>query len=249
MNTGPAVLLNIHTLERATSPADEIVSAVRTGSPEAFAKLYAIYSKRLYKTIIGITKSPEDAEDALQDTFLRAHLGFRTFEGRSQVYSWLTRIAINSALMVLRKRRACPEILFDPQLDADTDGICITVRDTAPNPEEFSDRRQLQLKVLFAIRKLSPPLQQPIRMQITQGLSIKEIALALDLSNAAVKARLHRARVRLSTVLNLSQSTVRCHDPISIKECDSVQRVRDRSSRCHKSDLRQERRGANVTQP
>jgi Sigma-70 region 2 len=62
------------------------------------------------------SRNPNDAEEALQETFLRAYLAIKTFEGKSQIYTWLTRIAVNSALMILRKQRVCPEVLFDPQI-------------------------------------------------------------------------------------------------------------------------------------
>src|ERR1700733_14080657 len=103
--------------ESASRRMDPLVTAVQAGGPEAFAQLYATYSPRLYRTIIAITKNPEDAQDALQETFLRAHLRGHAFEGRSSIYTWLSRIAINSALMILRKRRTRPEVLFDPQPD------------------------------------------------------------------------------------------------------------------------------------
>jgi RNA polymerase sigma-70 factor (ECF subfamily) len=202
MNPGHAVLLNIHAVEQAPPSADELVFAAQAGSAEAFTALYGIYSRRIYKTIIAITKNPEDAEDALQETFLRAYVAVRTFEGRSHIYSWLTRIAINTSLMTLRRRRTCREILFDPDTEPDSEGTGLTVRDTAPNPEEVSNRRELQLKVLHAIHRLNPSLREPIRLLMTQGLSVKEIGRALDLSDAAVKSRLHRARRRLSAVCN-----------------------------------------------
>lgn len=210
MNVGNAIAHNIHRAESTPTTIDEIVLAAKAGSTEAFAKLHDVYSRRLYKTILTITKNPEDAEDALQDALLRAYLGFRTFEGRSQVYSWLTRIAINSALMVLRRKRACPEILFDPQLfdpqlGDDPGHVGGVMRDRTPNPEEISRHRELRLQILFAIRRLRPTLRDPIRMQITEGLSVREIGLVLDLSEAAVKSRLHRARARLTDVLDFKR--------------------------------------------
>lgn len=205
MNVGNAIAHNIHSAERTPTTIDEIVLAARAGSTEAFAKLHDVYSRRIYKTILTITKNPEDAQDALQDALLRAYLAFHTFEGRSQVYSWLTRIAINSALMILRRRRACPEILFDPQLGDDLDHVSTVMRDGPPDPEELSGHRELRLRILIAIQKLRPPLQGPIRMQITQGLSVREIGSALNLSNAAVKSRLYRARRHLSDALNLKR--------------------------------------------
>ena len=132
---------------------NEIVGSA--GLP-GIAELHALYSRRLYKTIVAITKNHEDAEDILQDTFLRAHLALHTFEGRSSIYSWLTRIAMNAALMILRKRRARAEILFDPQPDSGVEAVCFEVKDTGPNPEEACDLRRRQARLLEAIGKAQP---------------------------------------------------------------------------------------------
>jgi RNA polymerase sigma-70 factor, ECF subfamily len=201
-----AALLNIYSTDRAIATDDDVVSAAQSGSPEAFQKLHTAYSRRLYRSIVAITKSPQDAEDALQDTFLRAYLAIHTFEGRSNIYSWLTRIAINSALTILRKQRARGEVLFDPQPDPQVETLSLEVRDTALNPEQACDLNQRQLKTQRAIRRLDPRLRAPIRMQLMHGLSIMEISRALNISVAAVKSRLYRARQRLSAAHNLSRS-------------------------------------------
>jgi RNA polymerase sigma-70 factor (ECF subfamily) len=193
-----ATTLSVHAQEREVARDEEIVSAAQAGSPGAFAELYAAYSRRLYKTINAITKNPEDAEDALQETFLRAYLAFHTFEGRSSLYSWLTRIAINSALLILRKRRARSEILFDPQPDAQPDAFCFEVRDSAPTPEQIYDLRHRRIRLIRAIRDLDAKFRRPVQMQMVTESSMKEIGRALKISEAAVKARLHRARLRLS---------------------------------------------------
>jgi RNA polymerase sigma-70 factor, ECF subfamily len=190
--------LNLHTVERANAPHDEIVSAPQAGWPVTFEELHATYSRRLYRTIVAITKNSEDAEDALQDTFLRAHLARETFEGRSSVYSWLTRIAINSALMILRKQHTRAELSFDIQPDDRGEAIYFEIRDSAPNPEEAYELHHRQLKTLHALGRLDPRLRTPIRMQVIHGRSVKEIGRALNISEGAVKSRLHRARQLLS---------------------------------------------------
>ncbi|HEY5253197.1 MAG TPA: sigma factor, partial [Acidobacteriaceae bacterium] len=96
-NAGMALVLPLGQL--AAQRDEQLVSAAKAGSDEAFAELQNLYAQRLYSTIIRITKNHEDAEDALQDTFLRVYLALCSFEGRSSFYSWVTRIAINSALM------------------------------------------------------------------------------------------------------------------------------------------------------
>jgi RNA polymerase sigma-70 factor (ECF subfamily) len=199
-----AAVLNVHSMERSTARDNEIASAAQAGCPKAFAELHALYSRRLYNTILAITKSPEDAEDALQETFLRAHLAIHAFEGRSTVYSWLTRIAINSALMVLRKRRIRSEIVLASQADAPAGTVCFEIKDHAPNPEQIYDLRQRFVRLLRAVRKLSPGLREPIRMRMTNESSLKEIGRTLNITEAAVKARLYRARLRLSVTYQRS---------------------------------------------
>jgi RNA polymerase sigma-70 factor (ECF subfamily) len=187
-----AALNSRHVADRALATDDDVASAARAGSHEAFAELYALYSRRLYQTILTITKNPQDADDALQDTFLRAHLAIHKFEGRSKIYSWLTRIAINSALSILRKQRSRGEVLFDHQPD--------------PQLDALYDLNQRQLETLRAIRSLDPQLRAPIRMKMMHGCSVREIGRALNLSESAVKARLYRARRRLSAAHNHSGS-------------------------------------------
>jgi RNA polymerase sigma-70 factor (ECF subfamily) len=205
MNADHDVILNPHDAERAFTQADDLVSAARERSPEAFTKLHALYSRRLYKTIIAITRDPEDAEDALQATFLRAYLAIHTFEGRSHIYTWLTRIAINSARRIVQRRRARPEVLFDPQPQThrEVQAFFLEVKDSSPNPEQIYDVRQRHMRVLRGLRNLSPELREPIQMQVMQSFSLKDIGQALNLSEAAVKSRLHRARLRLSAFREL----------------------------------------------
>jgi RNA polymerase sigma-70 factor (ECF subfamily) len=188
---------NVYATARSMGPNDKVTSATDAGWPLTLEELHAIYSRRLYRTIFSITKNPDDAEDALQDTFLRVHLAHDTFEGRSSVYTWLTRIAVNSALMILRKRRTRHEVLFGPQLDNRDEAISFEVRDSSPNPEEIYNLHHRQLKLLREVGRLDPGLRAPLRMRLLHGRSMKEISRELNLTEAAVKARLYRARKRL----------------------------------------------------
>lgn len=193
-----STLSNVHTMNRPIGHESDIVLAAQAGSCEAFAKLYALYSRRLYKTIFTITRNPADAEDALQETFLRVYSAIHTFEGRSNIYSWLTRIAINSALMIFRKRRVRAEILFDPLPDAGSEYCSFEIKDHAPNPEQVYDLQQRRINLLLAVRNLKEHLREPLQMRMTTERPIKEIGRALNLTEAAVKTRLHRARRQLS---------------------------------------------------
>ena len=204
MNSAP--LHNLDSADRTKAALDDVVSAAQAGSPEAFRKLHVLYSRRLYRTIVAIMKNPHDAEDALQDTFLRAYLAIHKFEGRSNIYTWLTRIAINSAIMILRRQSARAEVLFDPQPEPQLQTPFIDFKDSAPNPEEAYYLDQRRLETQRAIGHLDPHLRAPLWMQLTHGWSIREISEALNISEAAVKARLYRGRQRLSAAHRLNRS-------------------------------------------
>ena len=177
----------------------ELVAAARAGSPTAFEQLQSLYSRQLFNTIIRITRNREDAEDALQNTLLRAYLALHTFEGRSSVYSWLTKIAINSSLMILRKRRARSKVFFDLPHDDEQETLHqFELRDSRPNPEQILDQHQRCLSMLQAIRKLKPELRAALEIRMTHGNSMQEIADKLDISVAATKSKLYRARARLT---------------------------------------------------
>lgn len=176
----------------------ETVAAVRAVSSTAFDELQRQYSRRLFSTIMRITKNREDAEDALQDTFLQAFVALPQFECRSSVYSWLTRIAINRALMILRRRRTRQEA-NSVSLSEGCDGYRpLEIVDVSPSPEQVCEVRQRCNRLVDAIQRLKPQLRAPIEIQLAHECSLKEIAKALNISLPAVKARLFRARAQLA---------------------------------------------------
>jgi RNA polymerase sigma-70 factor, ECF subfamily len=175
----------------------QLVAAARSGSAAAFAELREIYAQRVFRKLVIITQNREDAEDALQDTFLRAYMAFHTFEGRASFYTWVTRIAINSALMILRRRRIRSEVSFDRAKETEEEIPDFEFKDTGPSPEHICLQRQRYARTLGSIGKLQPRLRQVIEMQMKDSCSAREIAQALQISEAAVKSRLRRARMRL----------------------------------------------------
>jgi RNA polymerase sigma-70 factor (ECF subfamily) len=126
-------------------------------------------------------------------------MALHTFEERSSFYTWVTRIAINSALMILRKRRLRPEVSFDSPSEREEEISGFEFRDTSPSPEHICAHRQSHACMLRSIWKLQPRLRQVIEMQMMDDRSIREIAQALEISQAAVKSRLSRARARLAS--------------------------------------------------
>jgi RNA polymerase sigma-70 factor (ECF subfamily) len=195
-----ATVKAIDTFAPANLQDADFGSGTRTEPKYSIGDLHASYSSRLYKTIFSIVKNQEDAEDALQETFLRAWLALHTFEGRSAVYSWLTRIAMNTAFELLRKRRNRGEISVDSQVDDNGEVFQLEIKDPSPNPEQLHDLSQRRRTLQQAIQKLDDGLKGPIQMRINNEYSVKEIGKTLNISEGAVKVRLHRARVRLSAL-------------------------------------------------
>jgi RNA polymerase sigma-70 factor, ECF subfamily len=190
-------------VEETSARVEDLVHAAKAGSHEAFGKLQQIYANRLYHRILSITRNREDTEDALQDTFFRAYRSLASFEGRARFSSWLTRIAINSALMILRRRRARPETTSELLPGVGEDSPCFELRDITMDPEQVCDQQQQSRAILHAIQKLDPKSREAIGLWISQEHSMKDLAHHLGVSLASVKARLHRARKRLIRSSNL----------------------------------------------
>jgi RNA polymerase sigma-70 factor (ECF subfamily) len=176
----------------------DLLAKARAGSSAAFEEIQRLYSHRLYRRIYSITRNREDAEDALQDTFLRAFAALNSFQGRSHVSTWLTRIAINTALMTIRRRRSRAEVSIEQPSKAGEESASFEIVDMSLNPEQICDRSQQYKRMLRAIDRLDPKMRSVVAIWIAKGCSMKEVAHSLDVSLASAKARLHRARKRLS---------------------------------------------------
>jgi RNA polymerase sigma-70 factor, ECF subfamily len=184
-------------------PSDQhLVVAACSGCRTAFNELCHLYSRRIYRTTFKITKNAQDAEDALQESFLRAFLSLESFEGRASFYTWLTRIAINAALGILRKRHRRLEISLDSTSRQEGDGSgCENFKDLAPDPEQIFGQQQRYAKLMQAIHKLPTDLREAVQTRITEDCSVKEVAYRLNISQAAAKSRLYRARTRLGSLI------------------------------------------------
>jgi RNA polymerase sigma-70 factor (ECF subfamily) len=174
-----------------------LVFAAQSGCQASFNELFCLYSRRVYRTALTITKNAGDAEDAMQDAFLRAFVAINRFEGRASFYSWVTRIAINSALMILRKRRTHPEILLGTAGELHDEIAPMDFQDSAPDPEEIYCQRQRHTKLIRAIQRLTPNLREVVRARLVEGCSVRDLATKFNISEAAAKSRLYRARMRL----------------------------------------------------
>jgi RNA polymerase sigma-70 factor (ECF subfamily) len=178
---------------------ERLVSAAKTGSTTAFSELFSLHSKRILKRTLSITGNLQDAEDAMQDTFLRAFVYLKQFDGRSKFYTWLTRVAINSSLMHMRKRRTRRESSFEFTSPFDDARIQLEFEDARPNPEELYDQTQRHRLILRSIRCLPVNLRAAAEMRIIAGRSEAETAACLGISVSAVKSRMFRARQCISS--------------------------------------------------
>ena len=172
----------------------------------AFATLCERYRQRLFRAARRISRCREDAEDAVQDALLNAFVHIGDFDGRSSLPTWLTRIAINSALMILRKNRAAPQITLEGNDDFARDGLHHGILDRAPNPESCYAQTEAQGIMREAVQRLRPKQRAVVQIQL-QGRSMQETAEAIGISLAAVKGRLFHAKaaLRSSPILKLTR--------------------------------------------
>ncbi len=151
-----------------------LVEAAKRGHSMAFATLSERYRQQLFRAAYRITRNCEDAEDAVQDTLLRAFVHMTDFDGRSSFGTWLTRIAINSALMILRKKRASLEIATDCNDDFGADGLRYEITDHRPNPERRYAQREEESMLKKAIQSLRPTLRVVVQIQQLQERSMRK---------------------------------------------------------------------------
>jgi RNA polymerase sigma factor (sigma-70 family) len=177
-----------------------LVIATCSGNSHAFAELSRPHSKRVLLTLYRITKNWQDAEDAFQETLMKAFLHLDSFQGKANFSTWLTRIAVNNALMLLRKRRGVLEVAID---NAGYMGTYSEweLKDSRDNPEQCFERQQRADLVQAAILQLPPILRKVVELQHSRGLSNKEIARCLGISLAATKSRLLRGRTALRVLI------------------------------------------------
>lgn len=183
-----------------------LVQSGLRGDPEALDTLFARYTRPLYQTALRLLGNPEDAEDALQEGMLSAVRNLKRFEGRSKFSTWLTRIVINAALMQLRKQRTRPTVSLE-QEDAEQRELTLGSRipDARPDPEAaYTNKERFEI-FESRLETLPPALQSAVWLRDVEGLSTAEAARALGLSEGTVKSQLHRARNRLSSLVQGGQ--------------------------------------------
>jgi RNA polymerase sigma-70 factor (ECF subfamily) len=176
---------------------EQLIAAAKTGRRAPFGELCERHVKKVFRVIHRVMRNREDAEDALQECFLNAFVHLKDFDGRSQFATWLTRIAINAALMKLRKNRGAREIPID---EPNPSSERVAQREfpyDAPDPEESCSLRERKRILKSAISGLRPRARNVVELIHLQEHSIRETAQILGISTGAVKARMFHAKIAL----------------------------------------------------
>jgi len=174
-----------------------LVQAAREGDIGAFEQLLKRYDRNVFRIANHITQNREDAEDVVQDAFLKAYQKLDQFQGNSKFYTWLVRIAVNEALMKLRNRKASKTVSIDEDVETDEGFVPREVTDWSPNPEQLYKQAELGDILEKTIQGLPSGFRTVFVLRDVEGLSTEETAEALGLSIPAVKSRLLRARLQL----------------------------------------------------
>jgi RNA polymerase sigma-70 factor (ECF subfamily) len=174
-----------------------LVTAAKAGDAAAFSELVQHYDRRVFRMAKQITQNDDDAEDVLQETFLKAYTHLDDFQGNSKFYTWVVRIAVNEALMKLRKRRSDRTVPLDDPIDTGEDEVVREIAVWDQNPEDTYSREELAKILDEAVPSLKPAYRTVFILRDIEEMSIEETAEALDLSISAVKSRLLRARLQL----------------------------------------------------
>ena len=201
-----------------------LVAAAKSGDHQAYAELCRRHSQRILRTVLRITRNIADAEDTLQEALLKAYTHIGQFDGRSPFSSWLTRIAINTALMQLRKRRSKRVYGFEVDPEAD-DFRLPEPAETSYNPEESCIQSALENELAKAIRNLPPCLEVVIQLRCQEHASVAQIAKTLGISESAVKSRLFRARSRIRRHWAKIEACVRSNVPFRDSELEITSKL------------------------
>ena len=179
----------------------KLVQQAIAGDSRAREELFATHAARLYRTAFSVLRNKEDAEDAVQNSLGNAFLNLRSFKGRSSFSTWLTRIAINSALMIRRRRAAHVEASLDEMAEIQPEQLRLRIVHSGPTPEDVCAANQNHELLSQQVRQLPSAIRVAFQLRVLKGLSAADTCLALGIGNAALKARIFRARHMLADTL------------------------------------------------
>jgi RNA polymerase sigma-70 factor (ECF subfamily) len=189
-------------IEQPVSEEMQLVRRAKRGDDSAFEELVRRYDRNVFRIAQHITQNREDAEDVVQEAFLKAYGNLTKFQEQSKFYTWLVRIAVNEALMKLRRRKPERTVSLDEEVKTEDDSLPREVADWSPNPEQMYNQAELRDILTRTIQGLPEGFRTVFVLRDKEGLSTEETAEALGLSIPAVKSRLLRARLQLRERLN-----------------------------------------------
>ncbi len=175
----------------------ELAAQAKQGDRSAFTELVNRYARNIFRLARHITKNDQDAEDVLQETFLKAYSRLDQFQGDSKFYTWLVRIGVNESLMKIRRRKDGKFVALDQEFDTGEGTFVKELPADVENPEEHYGREEIREALSSAIDGLADTYKTVFVLRDVDGLSTEETAQALELSVPAVKSRLLRARLQL----------------------------------------------------
>jgi RNA polymerase sigma-70 factor (ECF subfamily) len=179
-----------------------LVHRCKSGDASAFEELVKRYDRKIFRIAQHVTRNREDAQDIVQEAFLKAFRKLEEFREDSQFATWLVRIAINQSLTKLRQLHNKKEVGFEQDSPDKADEVSYEVADWSPNPEERYRASELREILTHALQALQPALSLVFVLRDIEGLSTEQTSEALDLSQSAVKSRLMRARLQLREQLS-----------------------------------------------
>ena len=203
-----------------------LVAGAKTGDARAFELLVQRHEGKIFALAQRMTRNREDAEDVVQQSFQKAFIHLKKFEGDSLFSTWLTRIAINEALMLLRRRRGTREVPIAESNMEDETALPLDIPDGAPNPEDSCLQREQERILSAAVNELTPGMRKAIELRELGELSTGETAQVMALSVGAVKARVFHGRRKLRETLKLYVGSTRKYGTRALRTEGSV---RDRS--------------------
>jgi len=186
------------------TPDDDLVlvHASQGGDVAAFEELVRRYDRKLLRIAQHVTDNLEDAEEAVQETFLKGYRKLNQFQGNAKFSTWLIRIALNESITKLRKRRKAKELSLDETAQVGDHDLPRDVADWAPNPEQLYGASELRKILIGSLQELGPGLRTVFVLRNIEGLSTNQTAEILGLNQAVVKSRLFRARLQLREKLS-----------------------------------------------
>ncbi len=174
-----------------------LVAAAKNQNRQAFEALVERHARRIFFAARRMTRTREDAEDVVQQSLQKAFVHLRQFEGKSSFSTWLTRIAINEALILLRKGRGLREALINDSTEGEEAQFVLEIPDSGPSPEDNYAQRERQRILFSAMNELPHGTRRAIQLCALDELSTEETARIMGISVGAVKARVFHGRRKL----------------------------------------------------